>query len=116
MIFSFITKNLNLETKNLVIFKRWDGVKADKFWYYEGSQKNLIFKGEGGGGCHEKPIYMGELPKKGWLGQGANLRGAWQKRWEWCFWGGSWYPNAHNAEGVDWSDVVITLATCPMYV
>ena len=62
MIFSFITKNLNLETKNLVIFKRWDGVKADKFWYYEGSQKNLIFKGG-----PEKLIYRGELPKTGHL-------------------------------------------------
>ena len=33
MFFYFITKNLNLEilTKNLVTFKRWDGVKEDKF-------------------------------------------------------------------------------------
>ena len=30
---SFITKNLNWEilTKNLVTFKRWDGVKDEKF-------------------------------------------------------------------------------------
>ena len=31
--FSIITKNLNLEilTKNFVTFKRWDGVRDDKF-------------------------------------------------------------------------------------
>ena len=31
-------------------------------------------------GVHKKPIYRGELPKKGGLGQFADLRGAWQKR------------------------------------
>ena len=33
MYLSLITKNLNLEisTKNLVAFKRWDGVKEEKF-------------------------------------------------------------------------------------
>ena len=33
MFFSAITKNLNWEilTKNLVTFKRWDGVKEEKF-------------------------------------------------------------------------------------
>ena len=33
MFFSVITKNLNLEisTKNLVMFKRWDGVKDETF-------------------------------------------------------------------------------------
>ena len=33
MFFSAITKNLNCEilTKNLVTFKRWDGVKDKKF-------------------------------------------------------------------------------------
>ena len=33
MFFSAITKNLNWEisSKNLVTFKRWDGVKAEKF-------------------------------------------------------------------------------------
>ena len=36
MFFSVITKNLNWEilTKNLVTFKRWDGVKDGKFEYY----------------------------------------------------------------------------------
>ena len=61
---SLITKNLNWEilTKNLVTFKRWDGVKG-------GSLKNPIFRG-----FHEKPIYKWELRKKGWLGQFADLR------------------------------------------
>ena len=47
--FFVITKNLNWEilTKNLVAFKRWDGVKDENFYYYWGSQKNLI---------HKKPI------------------------------------------------------------
>ena len=33
MFFSIITKNLSWEilTKNLVTFKRWDGVKDEKF-------------------------------------------------------------------------------------
>ena len=33
MFFSAITKNLNWDilTKNLVTFKRWDGVKDEKF-------------------------------------------------------------------------------------
>ena len=44
----------------LVSFKRWDGVKDEKF-KYEGSLKTPIF----GGRFHAKPIYRGELPKKG---------------------------------------------------
>ena len=44
-----ITKNLNWEilAKSLVTFKRWDGVKDEKF-YYLSLQKNQIFKGGGG--------------------------------------------------------------------
>ena len=63
MFFFVIIKNLNWEilTKNLVPFKGWDGVKDEKFEYYEGSVKNPIFRGK----VHEKPIYRGELPKKG---------------------------------------------------
>ena len=47
MAFSVISKNSNWEisTKNLVTFKRWDGVKDEKFYYYGGSLKNLIFTG-----------------------------------------------------------------------
>ena len=46
MFFSIITKNLNWDilTKNLVTFKRWNGVKDEKFKYYGGSMKNPIFR------------------------------------------------------------------------
>ena len=42
MFFSVLTKSLNWEilSKNLVTFKRWDGVKDEKFYYYGGSLKN----------------------------------------------------------------------------
>ena len=47
MFFSVTTKNLNWEVlhKNLVTFKRWDGVKGEKFQYYGGSLKNPIIRG-----------------------------------------------------------------------
>ena len=47
MLFSVMTKNLNWEIliKNLLIFKRWDEVKDEKFQYYGGSLKNLVFRG-----------------------------------------------------------------------
>ena len=50
MLFSGVTKNLNwkISTKNLVAFKRWDGVKDGKFKYYEGSLKNTINQYIGG--------------------------------------------------------------------
>ena len=41
--------------------ERWDGVKDEKFQFYRGSLKNLIFKE----GVCEKPICIGELPKSG---------------------------------------------------
>ena len=64
MFFSVITENLNWEilTENLVTFKRWDGVKDEKFWYYGGSLKNLIFRGG-----HENPISRGNYQKRGTL-------------------------------------------------
>ena len=45
MFFSVIYKNLNWEilTKNLVTFKKWEGVKDEKFQHYGDSLKNLIF-------------------------------------------------------------------------
>ena len=49
-----LTKNLNWKisfskTKNLVTFKRWNGVKDGKLKHYQGSLKNLIFiEGERG--------------------------------------------------------------------
>ena len=33
--------------ENLVTFRRWDGVKDEKFEYYGGSLKNPIFRGGG---------------------------------------------------------------------
>ena len=44
-------------------------------------------------GVHEKPIYRGELPKKGGLNslQIQGRGGAWLKRGE-CFWGGGDTP------------------------
>ena len=52
MFLSVITKNLNWEvlSKNLVIFRRWDGVKKKLILW--GSTENSDF--------HEKPIYKGE--------------------------------------------------------
>ena len=50
--------NLNWEilTKNLVTFKRWDGVKDEKSKYYGGSLKNPNFRR---GVVHKKTIYRG---------------------------------------------------------
>ena len=63
MFFSIITKNLNREilTRNLVTFKSGMGLKM-RFYYYGRSRKNMIFGGS------QKPIYRGELPKKGGFG------------------------------------------------
>ena len=46
-----------------------DGDKDEKFEYYWGSLKNLIFRE----GFDEKPIHRGELPKKWRLGQFTDL-------------------------------------------
>ena len=59
MFFSVITKNINWEilTKNLVTFKRWEGVKSELWGFIEISN----FRG-----FYEKPIYWGDcLGKKG---------------------------------------------------
>ena len=57
-----------------------DGDKDEKFEYYWGSLKNLIFRER----FDEKPIYRGELPKKGGgrggLGQFADLKGGLDKK------------------------------------
>ena len=47
MFFSVLTKNLNWEilTENLVTFKKWDGVKDEKFQYHWCSLKNPVFRG-----------------------------------------------------------------------
>ena len=61
MFFSVITKNFNWEllTKNLVSFKRWDGVK-----YYGGSLKNSIFRGQSFANS-----------SKGWVGEFGDFAG-----------------------------------------
>ena len=62
MFFSVITKNLNQEilTRNLVTFKRSDGVKVEKLLIFWGFTEKSDFQGGG----HEKPIQRGGLPKK----------------------------------------------------
>ena len=74
-----MTKNLNqqISTRNLVTFKRWDGVKDEKFQYDEVSLKNLVFRGREG---HEKSIHRGKLPKRKGLGQFADLRENFQEK------------------------------------
>ena len=63
MFFSVITKNLNWEisTKNLVTFKRWDGVKDEKFQKYGSPLKNPIFRG---GRCMKNQYIRGKMPQK----------------------------------------------------
>ena len=65
-VFSVITNNLNFDIliKTLVTFKRWDGVKYKKHWYYEKIWKTC-FLGEG---RSQKNNILGELPKKAGLG------------------------------------------------
>ena len=53
--------------------------------------KNPTFRAGGGS---QKNNIKGGLPKKGGLGQFANLRGPWQERGGGVLEGG-WYPNAH---------------------
>ena len=85
MFFYGMTTNLNWEilTKNLVTFKRWDGGKDEKF-YYHGVHWKIQFLGSGG---HEKPIYRGELSKKG-VWTVCKFKGGLAKERGWCFWGG----------------------------
>ena len=95
MFFSIITMNLNWEilTINLFTFKRWDGIKDEKFWCYGGSLKNLIFKG-----VFTRNQHIGENCLKGGIGQFADLRKraeAWQKIGGGVFEEGGWYTNAH---------------------
>ena len=79
MLFSVITKNSKWEisTKNLVTFKRWDGVKDEEIQFYESSLKNSNFSGWG---CIENQYTGSELTKKEDLNSLQILEGAWQKR------------------------------------
>ena len=89
-----MTKNLNWEmsTKNLVTFRRWDGVNDEKFKHYGSSLKNpkLFLEGEG---MHEKIMFFWEewvnsLKRVAWLvcifkrGLGKE-----EKKKGLCFWG-----------------------------
>ena len=71
MFFSVITNDLNWEilSKNLVTFKRWDGVKDEKFEYYMGSLKNPIFRGV------TKNQYIGGNCLKRWAWTLCRFRG-----------------------------------------
>ena len=71
--FSVMSKHLNREisTNNLVTFKRWDGVNDKTFQYYGSSLKNPLL-----GGGRE---VGGESPKKGGLGEFADLTGDFAK-------------------------------------
>ena len=64
MFLSVITENLKWEilTKNLVTFKRWDGVKDEKFQYYAGSLKIRFIGGS------QKQHIGGNFLKRGGLG------------------------------------------------
>ena len=52
MFLSVITKNTNWKIliNNFAAFKKLDEFKDEKFCYYWGSLKNLIFRGNGGRG------------------------------------------------------------------
>ena len=77
MFFSVINKNLNWEilTKNLVTFKRWDGVKMKNLNIIRVHWKTRFL----GGGLLTRKQYIGgkRLKKPGWggLGQFADLKG-----------------------------------------
>ena len=50
---------------------------------------------------HEKPIYRGKLPKKGGLGQFADLKEGLAGKEGWCFSEGSCCPNVRYNTGND---------------
>ena len=84
MVFSVITKNLNwnILTKNLVTFKRWDGVKDEKFKRYGDSLKNLIFRG----GLTKKQYIVRNCLKSGsWTVCRFKVGEGFGKKREWCF-------------------------------
>ena len=87
MFLSVITKNLNWEifTKSLVTIKWWDEFRMKNFDIM-GADWKIQFLGN----VHQKPIYRGELPKKGSLDREGGLG---EKEGD-VFEGG-WYSNAH---------------------
>ena len=56
----FFCHNWEIPTKNLVTFKRWMGFRIKNFKMMGVHWKIQFLRG----GVHEKPIYMGGLPKK----------------------------------------------------
>ena len=64
MFFSIQTKIL---TNTLVTFKRWDGVKDEKFKYFWGSLKNLILMR----GSRKTTIQWGLPKKRAWTVKGT---------------------------------------------
>ena len=58
----FFCRNWEIPTKNLVTFKRWIELRIKNFKIMGVHWKIQFLRG--GGGVHEKPIYMGGLPKK----------------------------------------------------
>ena len=86
--FCLISNNLNWEilTNNLATFKRSDGVKDEKFKYYRGLLKNLIFKG-----FFTKNHY---IQARAWTV--CRFKGGLAKKEGLAFFRGrNWYPNAH---------------------
>ena len=57
----FFCHNWEIPTKNLVTFERWMGLRIKNFKIMGVHWKIQFLRG---GGVHEKPIYMGGLPKK----------------------------------------------------
>ena len=55
--------------------------------------KNETLRGDG----FTKNQYRGGDCLKGGIGQSANLKGSWHKRWGSVFEEGGWYPDAHYA-------------------
>ena len=104
MFFSVITKNLNWEllTKNLVTFKRCDGVKDEKFEYYGGPLKNSIFKE--GAGLTKNQYLKGNCLKTGvWTVYRFKWgEGGLDEKEELVFLrrGGGWYPSVHYGPSV----------------
>ena len=73
MFFPVITQFSNLVISkrcNLVIFKRWDGFKDEKFWNYAGLLKIPIYRG------FAKKQYIGRNCLKGELTKFVDLRRA----------------------------------------
>ena len=93
MFFSVISKNLKLEilTKNLVTFKRWDVWIHWKIWVLGGGGHEV--------GDFEKPTFSAAICLKRVEGAWTvcRFKGELDKKKVGCgVLGGCWYPNAHD--------------------